>query len=137
MDSKRYHEINPVKLIIKRMLQFNFVKDETFRTFARKLDHRDEFNPKMHSERVKKIVLEMYLACTERIRNDFSRVNHSCALSVYHINVDLWTSKTSNEKYFSLRLFFVNEQWELKAHFWIFEFSVRPLSFPLISCPMF
>ena len=65
----RYHQLNALKLTVKKFLPFSIVECPEFRTSTSMLVADDSVNiSDMHSRTVKKLILEMYLATAARTR---------------------------------------------------------------------
>jgi len=116
MDAKRYHHINVVKLIVKKMLPFHFAETAEFRLFVKMLDQKEVYKVHLHSKTVKKIIFELYSSTTTIIKKGVSQISKGTTLPPLDLNLDLWKFRTSHEKYVGIRVFFVNDQWEMKSY---------------------
>lgn len=120
-EAQRYHELYVVSLLVHKFLSFFLVECSEFRTLISMLDTKNQFNTSMHSNRVKKTILEMCLSPSQRISKKRIAAFASSPLPPFHLNVDLWTSHTSHDKYFGIRIFYINNKWECKSEL----FAVR------------
>lgn len=69
----------------------------------------------MHPELLKRIVLEIYLATTENMKNGISATMSRVSPPIPHLNVDLWKCKIMHKKCIGMRFYFVDLQWKLQS----------------------
>lgn len=103
MDPSRYWSLATAKLFYTRTLPFSLVEDPSFRDIA----HPEA--PRMSAKRLKRIMLEMYIAVRQSLCSALQDAKRAAGgRACFHLNVDLWTSKVSGEKYMGLRLFYID-----------------------------
>ena len=110
-NPNRLHEINFVKLIIRKMLPFKFGECAEHRTFISLLDQNGSFGNEIHSKKVKKEILDMYQATFAKIKKYLHDFINDSVLPILLVNLDLWTCSTTHEKYIGIRICFVSNQW--------------------------
>jgi len=62
----------------------------------------------MTPERLKHCLLEMYAAMTDDIRAEIEEVKKLQHLPFVHVNLDLWTSQITSDKYIGVHIFYMN-----------------------------
>ena len=104
-NPNRFHEIKIVKLIVRKILPFNFGECPEVRTILALLDQKGDFSNEMHSRKVKTVILEMYRATVPKMKRYLCDVINGSALPMLHLNLDLWICSTSHDKYIGIRIF--------------------------------
>ncbi|KAI9914438.1 hypothetical protein PsorP6_006988 [Peronosclerospora sorghi] len=73
-------------------------------------------NITMTNEKAKQILVELYHSTRCRFKERIANVIGSSAIPVIHLNLDLWTSKVSKEKYVGVRIYFMDIYWGLNTY---------------------
>ena len=115
MNPTRYHEINMAKIFVAKLLPFTFPECPEVRTFAGMLDSEGHFKNDLTRHRMKKIILEMYAATALKLAQALTAASHECSIPVLHLNIDMWTCLLTHDKYIGLRIFFVDNLWEMRC----------------------
>ncbi|PXF43096.1 hypothetical protein BWQ96_07182 [Gracilariopsis chorda] len=111
----RYHSINLVRLMVKKFLPFSMVSFSEFRTFIGVLDQKSELNNQLQPGSIRKLVVKIYIGTTSSLMKKLRKEISVTPLAFLHINVNLWTSRLSKDRFFGIQLFYVSREWEVKA----------------------
>ena len=88
---------------------------DDFRIFAGMLDSGKTFKNQMRNKRVKRLILEIYIATGTRSAYALAMSVRECPFPVLHLNLDLWTCRITHEKYIEIRRFSVEVSWEMRS----------------------
>ena len=84
--------------VIKNLLAFSLTVCEGMREFY-ELACVPDFPKSLHPKQVKTIVTEIYAATVLKLKQSLGMATKGAGGPIMHANFDLWTSRTSSEKY--------------------------------------
>ncbi|KAI9907993.1 hypothetical protein PsorP6_003312 [Peronosclerospora sorghi] len=103
-NPRRYWEIQWVNLVVLNMLPLSLCEKDS------------AANITMTNEKAKQILVEQYHSTRCRFKERKANVIGSSSIPVIHLNLDLWTSKVSKEKYVGVRIYFIDIYWVLNSY---------------------
>ncbi|CAM9934019.1 unnamed protein product, partial [Sphacelaria rigidula] len=72
-----------------------------------------EFPTALNPKQVKSLVTEIYAATVSKLRQSLATATNGAGGPIVHANFDLGTSRTSNEKYLGVRVFWMPQAFKL------------------------
>lgn len=97
-NPNRFNEVKFVKLIVRKMLPFNFGESLEVRSFIHMLDQRSEFRNQMHARKFMKKIFMMCKCSVGSISRGVHEVMSHNPLPMLQLNLDLWTCRGSSKK---------------------------------------
>jgi hypothetical protein len=67
----------------------------------------------LHRKAVKRLIVELYVATKHDFAKDLLDIFKSSPIPTLSLNVDLWTSKTSGEKFIGIRVWWTCHKWKI------------------------
>lgn len=103
MDPTRFWALTVALVFIRFLYPLSHVESEHIRVIY----HPDI--KKQSAKMLKRSIVELYLATRAFTVSSLAKVKQSSFLPMFHLNIDLWKSKSTAEKFLGIRLFFVDE----------------------------
>ena len=101
-----------VDLIVAKFMPFSYFENDHIRHHY-KLCALPKFINGLNNKQVKHVIVEIYNATKNAVMKDLASDIKKAPIPLASLNVDLWTSKISSDKYLGL---------------WLFNMPARPLS---------
>jgi hypothetical protein len=90
--------------VVGKFVPFSFMEDEDIRTSYALFAAIDFPVQALHRKAVKRLIVELYVATKHEFAKDLVDVAKSSVIPTLSLNVDIWTSKTSGEKFLGVRV---------------------------------
>eukprot|EP00047_Mylnosiga_fluctuans_P021136 m.100911 g.100911 ORF g.100911 m.100911 type:complete len:634 (-) comp8767_c0_seq2:2005-3906(-) len=111
----RFWQLHMARLCIKQLLPLSFAEGDDFKFMLSRIS--PALPSSLHSRAICISIFELYQATKETMRTEIAHAQKaSKALPMFHLNVELWTSKITSNKYLAIRISYVNPQFQYKSH---------------------